>query len=109
MAKDEGVPGGFYRGSDGKFHNAHGDEVDEDGTIIEKPKPAAMSPEDAAAEHESFLADMAELREEPVDANAEDAAALEGETEDETADDDTGGTTTPRPASTKRKSAKRRR
>lgn len=52
------VPGGIYKAPDGRFHNAHGDEVTEDGDIVEQDVPEAVE------ESDDWRAEMVEQRRE---------------------------------------------
>jgi hypothetical protein len=47
-ATDKTVPGGVYQGADGKYHDAHGRPVTEDGELIDETMPDVANFDDQA-------------------------------------------------------------
>jgi hypothetical protein len=95
------IPGGVYQSPDGRYHNAHGDEVTEDGDIVEVEKPKAAQEED----DDEWRADMKAQRRESAKMLPPPGAPITGDTylpplEDE---DEGDSEATPRKARRRRK------
>jgi hypothetical protein len=90
------APGGVYQSSDGRYHNANGDEVTEDGDPVEVEKPKAAQEED----DDEWRADMKAQRRESAKTPAPPGAPITGDTYLPPLDDeeDEEGEATPRKA-----------